>query len=143
MEMSHISNENIQSFCAPLSISSIKVTASGSWSRIRTPSLHEILVAPEIQIIRKLHSWKQQYRNNVFDMTLNWLENEKKAQFLYLHVSKSIVNIDVDTFGPYIQTILDDLHKKMYEIYQHAHPGAVRSWSVAMSVGNEGASQSN
>ena len=77
-------NENIQSFCAPLSISSIKVTASGSWSRIRTPSLHEILVAPEIQIIRKLHSWKQQYRNNVFDMTLNWLENEKKAQFLLL-----------------------------------------------------------
>jgi len=141
--MSRISHGQIQSFCAPLSISSTKVTASGSWYRIKTPSVHDVLIAPEIQILRKLHSWKQQYRSNIFDMTLNWVENENKVQFLYLHVYKCIIDIDVDTLGPYIQNVLDELHTKMYEIYQHAHPGAVRSWSVAMSVGNEGASQSN
>ena len=143
MKMSQMSKANIQSFRAPLSISATCATASGSWSSIPTPSVSDILIASEIQIMRKLHSWQQQYRNNVFEMTLAWVENEKKAQFLYLHVSKSILNIDVGTLGPYIQSILNESHAQMYEIYQQAHPGAVRSWSVARSVGNEGASQSN
>ena len=130
-------------FRAPLSISKQAVTASGSWTQMPTPSMYDILISPQIQTRTRLHNWKQQYRNTVFDLSLSWVSTDMHQQFLELHVWKSPTPVDIESLVLYIQSVLNVHHTQIVQLYQHMHPGAVRSESVAARVGNEGANQSD
>lgn len=130
-------------FRAPLSISKNKVATSGSWTREPTPTMHDVLLSPLIQYRVQLHAWQQQYRNTMFDLSLSWISTDKDVQYLELHVWKSPTVVDIDSLVLYIQSVLDAQHPKIFQLYQHMHPGAVRSESVAARVGNEGANQSD
>jgi hypothetical protein len=130
-------------FRAPLSISKHKVATSGSWTLMPPPTIHDILISPQLQTLIRLHTWKQQYRNTVFDLSLSWISTATHNQYLELHVWKCPIPVDIDGLVLYIQSVLNMRRTKIFQLYQHMHPGAVRSESVAASVGNEGANQSD
>ena len=131
------------SFRAPLSISKQKVATAGSWTLLSPPTMYDLLISPQLQTRVRLHTWKQQYRNTVFDLGLSWVSTDTHTQYLELHVWKSPTPVDIDSLVLYIQSVLNAQHTQIFQLYQHMHPGAVRSESVAANVGNEGANQSD
>lgn len=140
ISMSSLSTQPIHSFLAPISIGPTHSSTIGSWETMRTPVLKEVLITSNNIFRMTLHQWKQQYREHIFDVCLSWVSDDLKKQYIELHGCEYI---NIDSIAPYIETILETNHQEMLSIYQHIHPGAVRSFSVAMRVGNEGASQSD
>jgi|MEHZ01.1.fsa_nt_MEHZ010334594.1_3 hypothetical protein len=139
--MSSFHSPQIQSFIAPLSISQQHISTTGSWQAMSTPTLRQLLVSNTTPFRVMLHTWKHQSYNNVSDVTLCWVADTVQRQFIEVHSWKN--RIDIINIADYIQTILESKHTEILHLYQHMHPGAVRSSSVAANTGNEGASQSD
>lgn len=139
--MSSFKNSTIYSFIAPISICQQHIATTGSWETIRTHTLEEMLVSPKTPLRIILHHWQQQHRDIISDVCLSWIEDNTNSQYIELHATLNPPQIQ--HIAPYIQSILESKHQEMFTLYQHRHPGAVRSLGTAMSVGNEGASQSD
>jgi len=139
--MSSFNISTIHSFIAPIFIGQQHITTIGSWTQLQTPTLKELLVSRKTPFRMVLHTWKQQHRDNFADVCLCWVGDDMGKQCIELHATAKAP--DIQSIAPYIQTILESKHQEMLTLYQHMHPGAVRSLSTARSVGNEGANQSD
>jgi hypothetical protein len=139
--MSSLNVSTIHSFIAPIFIGQHHITTIGSWASLQTPTLQEMLISRKTPFRMILHVWKQQYRENFSDVCLCWVGDDMSKQYIELHTTTFAA--DIQSIAPYIQGILETKHQEMLTLYQHMHPGAVRSLSTARRVGNEGASQSD
>lgn len=139
--MSSFKNSSLHSFIAPIAICQHHIATTGSWERMTTPSLQDVLISQKTPMRILLHHWKQQHQLAISELCLCWIEDKRQVQYIELHATlKSPV---IQNIAPYIQTILESKHQEMFTLYQHMHPGAVRSLSTIRRVGNEGADQSD